>query len=431
MANDAIEESTKQLEREKEIELKIFGDTTEGKERIEEKYRKKTLKANKDMLVENLEATGLFSDAQIKAFKDMVNEINKTLGEIGGEDDDDKEKDKISRIKDLANSFNIDEIKIPVDSDELDALLKKLESVNIAKDIFGDVTDTFSDMFNIDTSSFDFIFDSLADKTNKLFSGDNIAEWANLSKELIGSVLDASMQRYEVELQEAQRVRDVTLNNDLATDEAKENARKTFEKEERRIKTAMAKKDRENTLIKIAMDTAAAVVSIWAQVQKFDGGIQAGIMTAAVVALGATQAAIVASQPLPKFEMGTDNAPQGLAITQERRPEPITDKHGNIKTMGTYGGDTLTMLEKGDKVYKSREDFFKDFNMDNINNAVFEMNMESTGNVLSEKSVDKSLLREMGGLRSDIDVMGRRIEKLATRPVNIKNVVEIKDDKSY
>ena len=58
---------------------------------------------------------------------------------------------------------------------------------------------------------------------------------------------------------------------------------------------------------------------------------------------------------LKGFKTGTDNAPEGLAWTQEEGAEIITDKFGNIKTLGTDKGPMLTNLKAGDKVYNAKE----------------------------------------------------------------------------
>jgi TP901 family phage tail tape measure protein len=58
---------------------------------------------------------------------------------------------------------------------------------------------------------------------------------------------------------------------------------------------------------------------------------------------------------LNAFEKGTDNAPKGLAWTQEKGAEVIADKKGNIKSLGSDGGASLTMLEAGDKVYNAQK----------------------------------------------------------------------------
>jgi hypothetical protein len=74
-----------------------------------------------------------------------------------------------------------------------------------------------------------------------------------------------------------------------------------------------------------------------------------------MAALGAVQLGIVAAQPLPQFYKGTDNAPEGLAWTQERGAEIITDKQGRVKSKGSSKGAQLTKLEKGDKVYTAEK----------------------------------------------------------------------------
>lgn len=58
---------------------------------------------------------------------------------------------------------------------------------------------------------------------------------------------------------------------------------------------------------------------------------------------------------LPAFEDGTDNAPKGWALTQEKGAEIITDKDGNIKSLGSKKGAELTYLDSGDKVYNANE----------------------------------------------------------------------------
>ncbi len=292
------------------------------------------------------------------------------------------------------------------------------------KEIIPDISGTFGEMFDIDMSKFDFILDSIDDMSNELFSTENIGAWADLSKELIGGVLDASLQRYEIEIQEAQRSRDLILENDLASDEQKKAARKKFDEEERKIKTKKAKEERKNNLIKIAIDTAVGVAKVVAQT-----GIIAPALIPTIIGIGLAQAAIVASQPLPKFEKGTMNAPGGWAIVDEKRPEVHTDRLGRIKSMGSSDGANLRMTEKGDKIYKSHDEFFNQYNQEEIQKAVWELNMSSNGDALNQNVVDRSLLMEISGMRKDMDSMGEKMIRLASRP--IKNEVKIiTEDKS-
>lgn len=51
------------------------------------------------------------------------------------------------------------------------------------------------------------------------------------------------------------------------------------------------------------------------------------------------------------FYRGTQNAPEGLAVVDERGAEIHTDKHGVIKSYGSPEGANLRYLNKGDKIY--------------------------------------------------------------------------------
>lgn len=71
--------------------------------------------------------------------------------------------------------------------------------------------------------------------------------------------------------------------------------------EKRRLDTEykQAKRQRTIALLNVAVNTAQAIMSIWAQVPKYDFGATAGILTAMVVGMGALQAATILKTPLP------------------------------------------------------------------------------------------------------------------------------------
>ena len=70
------------------------------------------------------------------------------------------------------------------------------------------------------------------------------------------------------------------------------------------IENKQAKRQKTMAIADVIKNTALAIMSIWAQVPKFDFGATAGILTAMVSALGAAQLAIIAAQPLPGAESG-------------------------------------------------------------------------------------------------------------------------------
>lgn len=346
-------------------------------------------------------------------------DIQKKFDEAFGLDLKDQLKKMVGDSKDVMDDF-YDNWENTMDSAEAYAELK----LNTVKEIFGGVFDTFSEAFDFDFSSTDFIFESLLDKENELFSTDNIDEWANFSKEAIRSVLDASLQRYQIELQEAQRSRDLIVNNELATEKEKRLAREKFEEEERRIKTKQAKEERRNTLIKIAADTAAGIVSALAQIPKFDFGISATAFAAFIAASGATQAALVASQPLPRFKEGTKAplANDTLAwVGDGGRKEAIT-KGGKLLDI-TPDRPTLAMLPKGAEVQKDASEW--------INNAIYRMNMSANGELLSSFDADYMLHDELKKMRSANDRTWQEVKKLAKRPIFVNNTVKVIQEDSY
>src|SRR5690606_31492980 len=134
------------------------------------------------------------------------------------------------------------------------------------------------------------------------------------------------------------------------------------------LKRQEAQQEKQSAMFNAIINTAAAVVAALA-----NPGGPAGIILAALVgALGAMQIATIASTPLPQFWKGTDNAPEGWAIVDEKRPEVHTDKKGNIKSFGYSGGANLRFLEQGDKIYPSHEAFIKEMGMSAPINGVIE-----------------------------------------------------------
>lgn len=401
---DDIKENLKEIEdaskvaRDKEI-IEANGDKDKLKE-IEKRHFKAVLELQSNYIADVLRENENLTDEQVKILVDM-------LAKIGAEMTIATDKTK-SNLKDIQKQF---------------------------KDIFGTVTDTFSNLFDIDTSKFDFVFDEIAkgfvdlDKTtSKLFHSENIGKWADATKELIGGVLNASMQRFEFQIEASRRTRDTILNDELATEEQKRAARRKFEADERRIRTEKAKQERENTLIQIAVDTAAGVAKVLAQT-----GAVAPFVIPSIIALGLAQAAFVATQPLPKFEVGTSNAPEGLAYTDEKGAEIHTDKKGNIKDFGSNKGARIKYLNQGDKILNAAKtkEIMNGLSSSDIQNAVFNMNMRNNGEIIKDNVVDLTLLREISAMKKSNEKVWSEVKKLANRPINVQNDVTLPNNRHY
>lgn len=99
------------------------------------------------------------------------------------------------------------------------------------------------------------------------------------------------------------------------------------------------------------------------------GWVLGAVPAAISLGFGMLQAAfIMAKNPIPQYYKGVKGANEGYAWTQERGAEIITDKSGNIKTLGQSKGAELTFLQKGDNVYtasQSKKMLSDIFNSDN------------------------------------------------------------------
>ena len=114
---------------------------------------------------------------------------------------------------------------------------------------------------------------------------------------------------------------------------------------------------------------------------------------AAAIAMGAIQIAMVASQKIPQYWTGTDNAKDGLALTQERGAEIITDRKGKIKTFGSHKGAVLTRMQSGDKVFNAEESKRMMFE----NEYRLKATTTNTSNGMTADEMEAVMVRTLGG----------------------------------
>ena len=162
---------------------------------------------------------------------------------------------------------------------------------------------------------------------------------------LIANAQKAATQQLLADLE---KQKDIAIQFAGESAEARAAVEEEFNRKKRAIQKKQAESEKKQAIFEITLNTAAAVVS----------ALKKGPVFAAIVgALGAAQLAVAASTPIPEFFRGTMNAPEGLALVDEKRPEVHTDRHGNIKSFGE-GKANYRYLERGDKIYKSREEYF-------------------------------------------------------------------------
>lgn len=164
--------------------------------------------------------------------------------------------------------------------------------------------------------------------------------------------------------------------------EGREAIEEQYNQRRLQLKRQQARQEKNMAIFQALINVATGVTSALAQAPPYSF-----ILAALVGALGAAQIATISSQPLPQFYKGTQNAPEGWAIVDELRPEVHTDKHGNLKSTGSDKGANLRYLEKGDKIFKSHSDFFREMSPSYV---------DRNGNIhIENNGISKSDMRDV------------------------------------
>lgn len=200
---------------------------------------------------------------------------------------------------------------------------------------------------------------------------DKVAGYIRQAVDLIGQAVTNSTTRQKNDLQkiedqqeqnyanQKQRIEDSTLNEqDKAAKLIQLDADRTVQKE------ANARKEREIAREQAVFEKAAALTNITLQtIQATIAALRpppvglgpvAGIPLAiATAAIGAAQFAIAAAAPIPAFEHGTYNAPEGVAKVSEKGRELVVEPSGS--TWYTPQRESYVYLRGGSRVIPAHE----------------------------------------------------------------------------
>jgi tape measure domain-containing protein len=248
--------------------------------------------------------------------------------------------------------------------------------------------------------------EGVVEMRDALFAGLAVME------DVVGKFEDAEEQKHQKRLARLEKEKEVALRFAGDSTTAKAKIESDFDKKKKELELKAFKRQKAIALANIAINTAQAVMSVLSTgggAHYLDFGASAGILSAFVTAAGLTQAVMVMSQKPPEYWKGTDNAEAGLAWTQERGAEIVTDKHGHIKDFGSDKGAKLTMMEKGDKVYNAEQTKRLMFNNE-LNSIMMDNGIGNAPPIIVNSGMTKSEMREV------------MIETLGGQPKVIHNV---------
>jgi tape measure domain-containing protein len=174
--------------------------------------------------------------------------------------------------------------------------------------------------------------------------------------ENINAEIDAEEKKYDslIDLAEGDEAQQDVLRRNKEI--------KIAELEKKRLKQEQkaAKARKTFAISDILISTAQAIMSIWAQVPKFDFGISAGLMTAFVSALGAAQIASVLTAPIPKYKEGGKIKHEHTGMINDGLHQEYLERNSEILT--TDRKNAILRLQPGDTIYKNYDEMISKSN---------------------------------------------------------------------
>jgi hypothetical protein len=230
-------------------------------------------------------------------------------------------------------------------------------------------------------------------------------EIVDLSQQLVNTLAEISNAQFEQQYQRLEKERDIAIMFAGESVTAREEIERQYEQRRAAIQRKQAEAEKKMAVFNIITDTAQAIVASLVR-------DPTGTLAIIIGAIGAAQLGLVLSTPIPQFAKGTDNAPEGWALTQEKGREIITDKSGKVKSLGNDKGAQYTYLNKGDKVFTNADTEAMMFNS-NLNNMLL-------GNGIVMPKVEVSL---------DAEKITNEIKSLANTIANKEGLTIVRDER--
>ena len=316
---------------------------SKGLEITEEKSTK-NIKANTTAKKENNEVTKEsieYLEGSVEWFEKQISKLKELQKQTAVSSEEWKFFDDV--IKDLQTSIDIITGKAEVLGTTFEDAIKKVDFSDV---VSAGVTDAVKGLETL----------------NKDWK-DTFNDIASVTLDAINTVQQAQQRATEKSLSDLQKQRDIAIMFAGDSADAKAEIDRQYEEKRRVILNKQAQQEKQLAIFSSIINTASAVIS----------ALKTGIpMAIAVGAIGLAQTALIASQQVPQFWKGTDNAPEGWALTQERGAEVILDKKGKVKSMGNNKGAQMTYLNQGDKVLNASKSviFNKELNSILNNNSI-------------------------------------------------------------
>jgi tape measure domain-containing protein len=201
---------------------------------------------------------------------------------------------------------------------QVKALNASRKATEDAKKAMDDYAISFAQNFMAD-AGFSATFDMLSNNIEGFGKDAKITALAITEsfQEMFNFIAEMSQRNFEAEKQQLEEQTKIAIAFAGDSDTARAEIERQAEQRRKEIARREFKAKKEQAIFNIAIDTAQAIVGIWAQVPKYDFGVSAALLTAFVGALGLAQIAMVSSQQPPAYKMGTDNHIGGAMLVND------------------------------------------------------------------------------------------------------------------
>src|SRR5690606_31339047 len=231
---------------------------------------------------------------------------------------------------------------------------------------------------------------------------------------------DAYYQR-QFEILEMQK--DVAIKFAGESVVAREEVERQYEERRRQIERERAKHQKDTAIFNAIINLSQGIMATLAL-----GFPKAIPMIALLTALGTAQIGMIASQPLPGYEKGTEYHPVGSAIVGQKRPEVVVEPG---KKPYVVDKPSILDLAKGTKVIPSLSDWNKEVNSILMSHSIIpysgssnSLTKEDMRELISEISKNSSEKYEINidkqGINATIMKGANRVKKLNSR-IRIKS----------
>jgi hypothetical protein len=224
---------------------------------------------------------------------------------------------------------------------------------------------TFLDFDEFGQSSFQKMWenaDTTQKKTTVMFQAIGDA-----AQQYFGMISEVSEANFQEDLRRLDAQKEISLSFAGDSAVAKEKIEEDYAKKKKELELKQFKDKQKMAVANIAIDTAQAIMQIWAHSPDFSG-ISQSTMSVIIGALGAVQMGMVLAQKPPAYAEGTDNHSGGMMLVNDGKGSNFQEKVilPSGKVIRPQGRNVLMDAPKGTKVLNHEQQLFEMLQSNNI-----------------------------------------------------------------